>query len=49
MKLRIKTMPQSQHRVGRELRKRIRQAFDRNGVEVPFPERIVAVREGLEK
>jgi small conductance mechanosensitive channel len=49
LKLRIKTVPQRQFAVGRELRKRIRQAFDQHGVQVPFPERIVAVREGLEK
>jgi small conductance mechanosensitive channel len=46
LKLRIKTVPQRQHEVGRELRKRIRAAFDTNGIAVPFPERIVAVREG---
>lgn len=46
IKLRIKTVPQRQHEVGRELRKRIRRAFDQNGVAVPFPERLVAVREG---
>jgi small-conductance mechanosensitive channel len=46
LKLRIKTVPQRQYEVGRELRKRIRQAFDKNGVAVPFPERLVAVREG---
>jgi small conductance mechanosensitive channel len=48
LKLRIKTIPQKQHEVGRELRKRIRQAFDANNVPVPFPERIVAVREGAD-
>jgi small-conductance mechanosensitive channel len=35
--------------VGRELRKRIRKALDKNGVRVPFPERVVAVREGLDR
>jgi small-conductance mechanosensitive channel len=48
MKMRIKTVPQRQLEVGRELRKRIRLAFDQHGVRVPFPERIVAVREGLQ-
>jgi moderate conductance mechanosensitive channel len=48
MKLRIKTVPQRQWEVGRELRKRIRKALDKNGVRVPFPERVVAVREGLD-
>jgi len=36
-KLRIKTMPQKQWEVGRELRKRIRIALDQAGVRVPFP------------
>jgi moderate conductance mechanosensitive channel len=36
-KLRIKTMPQKQWDVGREMRKRIRVALDENGVRVPFP------------
>ena len=47
IKLRIKTVPQRQHEVGRELRKRIRRAFDEHKVAVPFPERLVAVREGV--
>ena len=48
LKLRIKTVPQKQYEVGREFRKRIRQTFDANNVAVPFPERIVAVREGAD-
>jgi small conductance mechanosensitive channel len=36
-KLKIKTMPQKQWEVGRELRKRIRLALDHAGVRVPFP------------
>jgi small conductance mechanosensitive channel len=47
IKLRIKTVPQRQHEVGRELRKRIRGAFDEHKIAVPFPERLVAVREGI--
>jgi small-conductance mechanosensitive channel len=38
-------VPLKQWEVGRELRKRIRRAFDLHGVAVPFPERLVAVRE----
>ena len=45
LKLRIKTMPLKQWDVGRELRKRIRQAFDRHGIAIPFPEHVVTVRE----
>jgi moderate conductance mechanosensitive channel len=45
LKLRIKTVPLKQWEVGRELRKRIRKAFDQHGIEIPFPGRIVPVRE----
>jgi len=48
MRLRIKTMPLKQWEVGRELRKRIKQRFDREGIEIPFPQRVVTVREGRE-
>jgi moderate conductance mechanosensitive channel len=37
LRLRIKTVPLKQWDVGRELRKRIRQVFDRERVEVPYP------------
>jgi len=37
VKLRIKTVPLKQWDVGRELRRRIRKAFDTAGVNVPFP------------
>lgn len=46
MKLRIKTVPLKQWDVGRELRKRIKRAFDRHGIEIPFPQRVVRVRDG---
>jgi len=36
-KIRIKTMPQKQWEVGRELRRRIRIALDEAGVRVPYP------------
>jgi small conductance mechanosensitive channel len=44
MKFRIRTVPLKQWEVGRELRKRLRKALDRHGVEVPFPGRIVNLR-----
>jgi moderate conductance mechanosensitive channel len=37
LKLRIKTVPLKQWDVGRELRKRIRNALAQNGVQVPYP------------
>ena len=45
MKLRIKTVPLKQWDVGREFRKRIKKRFEEAGIEIPFPERIVTVRE----
>ena len=45
LKMRIKTVPQKQWDVGREFRKRIRKRFDEEGIEIPFPERVVTVRD----
>jgi small conductance mechanosensitive channel len=45
MKMRIKTVPIKQWEVGREFRKRLKKRFEREGIEIPFPERIVTVRD----
>jgi len=37
IKIRIKTVPQKQWTVGRELRRRIKNTFDSRGIEIPFP------------
>jgi small conductance mechanosensitive channel len=37
IKIRIKTLPLKQWDVGRELRRRIKKAFDARGIEIPFP------------
>ncbi len=37
IKIRIKTVPLKQWEVGRELRRRIKKAFDVKGIEIPFP------------
>jgi small conductance mechanosensitive channel len=44
IKVRMKTLPLKQWAVGRELRRRIKKAFDREGIEIPFPHRTVLVR-----
>lgn len=38
LKLRIKTLPLKQWTVGRELRRRIKNTFDRKGIEIPYPQ-----------
>ena len=37
----VKTKPLSQWKVARELRARIKRAFDAEGIEIPFPQRVV--------
>ena len=37
LRVRIKTAPQQQWKVGREFRKRLRKALNRHGVAVPYP------------
>ena len=49
LKVRIKTVPQKQWEVGRELRKRLKRAFDEQGIEMTFPERVVSVRSDDDK
>jgi moderate conductance mechanosensitive channel len=45
LKMRIKTVPLKQWEVGREFRKRIRRRFEEEHIEIPFPERVVTVRD----
>lgn len=40
----VRTEPARQFEVERELRARIKQAFDQEGIEIPFPQRTVRVR-----
>jgi len=44
IKGRIKTWPIHQWEVGRELLRRVKKAFDAEGIEIPFPQRSVHVR-----
>lgn len=41
VKARIKTKPIQQWMVGREYRKRLKEAFDKNSIEIPFPHRTI--------
>jgi len=41
----IKTMPGEQWFVGREYRLRLKEAFDREGIVIPFPQRDVWIKE----
>lgn len=43
IKVRLKTQPMQQWAVGREYRRRIKQAFDAEGIEIPFPHRAITV------
>ena len=40
----VKTLPQKQWEVARELRKRIKVAFDKEGIESPYPHRVLLTR-----
>jgi len=43
LKVRIKTVPLKQWEVGRELRRRLKKAFDDGGIVLAFPERVVTI------
>jgi small conductance mechanosensitive channel len=43
IKMRLKTQPIKQWRVAREMRRRIKKAFDARGFEIPFPHRTVHI------
>ncbi len=45
LRFRIKTLPTKQWEVGRELRRRIKKAFDAQGIQIPFPQLSVTVRQ----
>jgi len=45
IKGRVKTWPIHQWEVGRELLRRVKKAFDAEGIEIPFPQRAVHVRQ----
>jgi moderate conductance mechanosensitive channel len=45
VRMRLKTLPLKQWDVGREFRRRLKKALDARGVEIPFPQRIVHIRE----
>ena len=41
LRFRIKTLPLRQWEVGRELRRRIKKAFDAHGIQIPGPQMTV--------
>jgi moderate conductance mechanosensitive channel len=41
LRLVVKTRPSEQYRVSRVLRQRLKEAFDREGIEIPFPQQTV--------
>jgi small conductance mechanosensitive channel len=43
IRARIKTLPLKQWEVGRELRRRVKLEFDRRGIEIPIPQRVLLV------
>jgi small conductance mechanosensitive channel len=47
IRLVVKTRPSEQYRVSRVLRQRLKDAFDREGIEIPFPQQTVWHREAL--
>lgn len=46
IKGRIKTKPIKQWEVGREFTRRVKKAFDKDGIEIPFPQRTVHLKGG---
>lgn len=46
IKARLKTLPLKQWLVGREYNRRMKIAFDKAGIEIPFPQRVITVRQG---
>jgi len=46
IKMFFKTMPIKQWDVAREFRKRVKKAFDQQGIEIPFPHRTIYMGEG---
>lgn len=48
LKMRIKTMPQKQWEVGREFRRRIKKAFEAEGIGIPHAQKVVLKAQPLE-
>ena len=46
IRLAVKTQPGRQWAVSRELRRRIKDRFDTEGIEIPFPQQVMWVRQG---
>ncbi len=46
IRTRLKTLPGEQWAAGREFRRRLKNRLDREGIEIPFPQRTLHVRDG---
>jgi small conductance mechanosensitive channel len=44
LRFRVKTIPLAQWDVGRELRRRVKRAFDARGIQIPFPQMALSYR-----
>lgn len=47
IKARMKTKPMQQWFVGREFNRRLKMAFDKEGIEIPFPQRTITLGKGV--
>jgi small conductance mechanosensitive channel len=45
LRFRIKTLPMKQWEVGRELRRRIKKAFDARGIRIPGPQMHITMKQ----
>jgi small conductance mechanosensitive channel len=45
LRMTVRTLPQERWNVAREMRARVKRAFDENGIEIPFPHRTLRIEE----
>jgi moderate conductance mechanosensitive channel len=47
LRARIKTKPLEQWNIGREYRRRLKKAFDAQGIEIPFPHQTIQMEKSI--